>query len=276
MKLINQLVWLLLLPTWLCAADAQFLQLQPITQEKQLIYHSDFSTTAFSLEQRATAWTLHSIGPQSVGYQYERPNRYQAHPVLPNPENLSAYRGSGWHRGHLIPAGDMHRSKEALEQTFYYTNIVPQDPYFNTGIWLELEKQIRRWAQYHKLYIFTGAIYQEPESALANSFIKIPSHLYKIVIEPVSETQFHVAAYLFSNDENQPDNLSDALCSIDHLETLTGHNFFHFLPDDIETLLETQKTLPVWSYSSKAGRWAWLTILLIWLAKRWVKATRHH
>ena len=69
------------------------------------------------------------------------------------------YRGSGFDRGHLCPAGDRRYSESAYNQTFYTSNISPQDPEFNAGIWNDLEQQVRRWCKrYGPLTVITGGV----------------------------------------------------------------------------------------------------------------------
>lgn len=43
------------------------------------------------------------------------------------------YKGSGWSRGHMTPAGDCKHCQDAMDDTHYLTNIVPQDFKNNSG-----------------------------------------------------------------------------------------------------------------------------------------------
>lgn len=57
------------------------------------------------------------------------------------------YRGSGWSRGHMAPAGDFKWNDDAMWDTFFYTNCCPQDEKLNKGSWNVLENKVRTWAQ---------------------------------------------------------------------------------------------------------------------------------
>lgn len=50
------------------------------------------------------------------------------------------YKNSGYDRGHLAPAADMGWSKKTMSESFYMSNMSPQVPDFNRGIWMHLEK----------------------------------------------------------------------------------------------------------------------------------------
>jgi len=67
------------------------------------------------------------------------------------------YQGSGYDRGHLAPAGDMSWSSQTMEESFFYSNMSPQVPGFNRGIWERLEDQVREWAiENQDIYVVTG------------------------------------------------------------------------------------------------------------------------
>lgn len=58
----------------------------------------------------------------------------------PDPEVLAChsavnedYKGSGWSRGHMAPAGNYKSCQKSMDDTFYLTNILPQDIDNNSG-----------------------------------------------------------------------------------------------------------------------------------------------
>jgi endonuclease G len=69
----------------------------------------------------------------------------------------SDYTNSGFDRGHLAPAGDMKWSETAMDESFLMSNISPQKPAFNRGIWKKLEEKIRSWAiENDSIIVVTG------------------------------------------------------------------------------------------------------------------------
>ena len=69
------------------------------------------------------------------------------------------YTRSGYDRGHLAPAADMSFSVKTMSESFYMSNMSPQAPQFNRGIWSKLEKQVRHFATKEKrIVVVTGPI----------------------------------------------------------------------------------------------------------------------
>lgn len=127
------------------------------------------------------------------------------------PKHLRAtsrdYYKSGFDRGHMSAAANAKDSKEAYEETFFLSNISPQNPDLNRGFWAHLEKHIRDLAiQHGSVHVFTGPIYQSHQGpdgkrwvsyeVIGNQEVAVPSHYFKIVLE---ENCSLVAAYLVPN-----------------------------------------------------------------------------
>ena len=69
------------------------------------------------------------------------------------------YRNSGWDRGHMVPAGDMKLDDQMMRESFYFSNICPQNRNLNGGDWKTLEELCRIYAQkYGKIYIVCGPV----------------------------------------------------------------------------------------------------------------------
>ena len=81
------------------------------------------------------------------------------------------YTKSGYDRGHMAPAADMKWNKQAMEESFYMSNICPQNPNLNRGDWNDLEEKSRQMAKK----------YLEP--------CILPADLYMILITPQTNWQ---------------------------------------------------------------------------------------
>lgn len=114
----------------------------------------------------------------------DRTDRFYAEGRLPSVERaeLSDYRGSGYSRGHMAPAGDMH-TPEAMAQSFSLANMVPQNQVQNAGAWNRIEQDTRKYVMRTQgpVYVFTGPVYGENPKRIGEGGVAVPDHLYKVV-----------------------------------------------------------------------------------------------
>lgn len=144
--------------------------------------------------------------------------------------SLADYRKSGFDRGHLAPAGDMKWDPEAMSQSFLLSNMSPQEPSFNQGIWRKLEEQVRLWAlEKDSLLIVTGPVLSELQKAIGENQVGVPGYYYKIVVD-LSPPDHGMIAFLLPNEKSDRDLLHYAI-SVDSLESFTGYDFFALAPD---------------------------------------------
>ncbi|HPX13264.1 MAG TPA: DNA/RNA non-specific endonuclease [Treponemataceae bacterium] len=150
----------------------------------------------------------------------------------------SDYRRSGYDRGHLAPAADMRFSPEAMRDCFYYSNIAPQHPRLNRGIWLTLENRTRQWAkEYGAIFITTGPVYSSGDTTIGNNQVRVPAAFYKVLLDYRSRPP-KAAGFLFPNTDEGPGTLAGHMVPVDDVEAATGIDFFAALPDSVEGLLE--------------------------------------
>ena len=116
-----------------------------------------------------------------------RTDNFSADPVIPSiiQANNADYGKSGFDRGHLVPAENVRYSQQTMIESFYFTNIVPQvGPNMNRGIWLDIENWVRAQAKQREfLYTVSGPMFIGKMNKLGSG-VAIPTHLYKIVIDP--------------------------------------------------------------------------------------------
>lgn len=152
------------------------------------------------------------------------------------------YSRSGYDRGHMCPAGDCRWNHRAMRESFYTTNICPQNPKLNGGDWHELEQSCRRWGHKERTYIVCGPIlYKKPVYGYIGKFhkIRVPEAFFKVVLTGLESGKPKAIGYIFKNTEgNLP--LSKYVNSVDQVERITGFDFFSSLPDDIEAEVEKQ------------------------------------
>jgi endonuclease G len=167
--------------------------------------------------------------------------------VKKNPVGSGDYSGSGYDRGHLCPAGDMKLNLTSMSETFYMSNMSPQDPSFNRGIWETLESRVRTWAlEKNGVYVVTGPILKNICGSIKNGTISVPCSYYKIVFKDNGTEKIAIALIL--NNQGSSSSLKSFVTSIDNIEALTGIDFFSSLSDDIENKLESTINTSSWSW----------------------------
>lgn len=157
------------------------------------------------------------------------------------------YRGSGWSRGHMAPAGDFKWDDDAMWDTFLYTNCCPQDEKLNNGSWNVLENKVRTWArQFGSVYVVTGPIVgQNKNGKIGVHQISVPDAFFKAILVFRDGACYSIAFVMFNNETRQ--SLSRCYLSINELESLTGLDFFPLLDDSIEEKVENDVDLIFWN-----------------------------
>ncbi|MDT8467020.1 DNA/RNA non-specific endonuclease [Alcaligenes nematophilus] len=116
----------------------------------------------------------------------KRTDRFYAEGRLPQAERaeLNDYRGSGFSRGHMAPAGDM-ASEQSMAQSFSLANMVPQNQVHNAGPWNKIEADTRKYVARAagNVYVFTGPVYERNAATIGSSQVAVPSHLFKLVYD---------------------------------------------------------------------------------------------
>lgn len=232
-------------------------------------------TYCFDPSLRASLWVaypLHSSyttgsgnrNNSSFGYDPNVSTSYQA--------NLGAGSYNGWYdRGHQLPAADRKCSQQMMDQTFYATNMTPQQANFNQKKWGALEGKVRNMICSDTLYVVTGAYFEGAHHSSIYSYTydksgnmcPTPTHYFKALlrtkkgntgkrIDEISDaSQLRAIAFWLehANTGDQTDITSADCISIAELEELTGITFFPMLNDDIEQEVKRVKTPSEWGIS---------------------------
>ncbi len=221
--------------------------LMPTTNRGYLIQHTYF-TLSYSEANRQAEWVAYTLTPASINGPQARTDDFRIDPkVKNNPVGSGDYSGSGYDRGHLCPAGDMKLNLTSMSETFYMSNMSPQEPSFNRGIWESLESRVRTWAlEKNGVYVVTGPILKNICGSIKNGMISVPCSYYKIVFKDYGNEK--IAISLILNNQGSSSSLKSFVTSIDNIEALTGIDFFSSLSDDIENKMESSTSTSSWSW----------------------------
>ncbi|MBR1926329.1 MAG: DNA/RNA non-specific endonuclease [Bacteroidales bacterium] len=187
-------------------------------------------------------WVAYPLCAGNIG-SGSRTNQWGLDPLLPDskqPVLYNAYSGFG-SRGHQIPSAD-RLSRDANVQTFYFTNMTPQDYDFNGGTWANLENQVRVWAKKtgvtagtDTLYVVTGCfVGSSTRKARDNQgkAVTVPEGYFKALLrykdnESVGHKGFMACAFYFENENKYGSRItSDMSMSVADLEKKLGYKLF--------------------------------------------------
>lgn len=144
------------------------------------ILHSGQTKTPVVVTQRLNRQMLNKA--RNIG----RTDRFYPEARLPTAERaeLDDYRNSGYSRGHMAAAADMHTAN-AMAQSFSLANMVPQDQRHNSGAWAKIENDIRKYVMRARgdVYVFTGPIHVGQPRRIGEGKVAVPTHLYKLVYD---------------------------------------------------------------------------------------------
>ncbi len=165
-------------------------------------------------------WTL--LPEETIGCN-PREDAFAADVDLPVSSRAfpSDYAKSGYDKGHMVPDADMSWSKQTSIESFLMSNMSPQLPNLNRGVWKLLESQTRAWAwsRKHNLTVYAGNIYSSSAKKIGTNNVVVPDALYKILIDDVTG---EVLAFYFPNIEKQPTDLKIHLTSVAEIERRAG------------------------------------------------------
>lgn len=212
----------------------------------QVIRHKHY-TLKYDETHEQAAWVAYKLEARETRGGAERQDDFRTDPkVRTESASPEDYRGSGYDRGHIAPAADFKFSAEAMSESFFMSNMSPQAPDFNRGIWRELEEQVREWVQKDKAYyVVCGPVLQSGLRKIGrDNKVSVPKQYFKILLD-LEEPGIKAIAFLMNN-EGSDKPFQSFVVSIDEVEQLTGIDFFESLDDALEQKLESQKMPEAW------------------------------
>lgn len=228
-------------------AFSQTFNFLPTSEGGQIIKREQY-TLSYKSEHKQAEWVAYELTRKELEGTYSRSDDFRPDPaVKTGSASLDDYKGCGYDRGHLIPAGDCSYSASVMSESFYLSNMSPQDPSFNRGIWRQLEDQVRMWAaEYGAIYVVTAGVLGKTQGWVGENKVTIPQYFYKVVMDPVSREN-KMIALLLPNKKGES-TLQTYVVPVDSIELLTGIDFFPALPDNLEEKLEAAANPGVWSW----------------------------
>lgn len=264
------------------AINREWAELPVCKNENDYIYNTHYGTLGlkdnarnytycFDPDVRASLWVAYPLHNSHMSGEGNR--NYSSFGYDPDVENAlqanmtKSY--NGWYdRGHQIPAADRKCSQQMMDQTFYATNMTPQQYSFNQNKWGVLEGRVRNMVCSDTLYVVTGAYFDGTHNSSIDSqttdrsgnICPTATHYYKALlrtkkgntglrIDEVKDAAQLRAIAIWLEHENTGDDTSitAADCmSVAELEAITGFTFFPMIDDSIEAKVKSAAVPSEW------------------------------
>lgn len=219
-------------------------------RSQQIIEHFAY-TVSYNHEWLIPNWVAYELTDREAYGELPRSKHFLPDPLVHgDPVVTKDYSNSGYDRGHMAPAGDMKWSEQAMRESFYMTNICPQNHSSNAGDWKDLEEFARDLArQYKSIYICCGPIVTDVSNTIGiQRHIVVPQFFYKVFLRQKSDGTWTSIGFVLPNTPgNRP--LMTYMHSVDEVEQLTDIDFFYNLPDSVENIIEADFNIADWSTS---------------------------
>ncbi len=203
----------------------------------------------YSEKHEQAFWVGYELTKKETEKAFERTDEFIPDPaVSTGTATVADYAKSGYDRGHLAPAADMGWSQQAMAESFYFSNMSPQEPGFNRGIWKNLEEQVRTWAKaYDSIYVVTGPVLKDGLVQLGPNGVSIPKYYYKVILDNTGDDAKAIGFLMPNQASKEP--LEKFAVSVDQVEQETGIDFFNKLPDSRENAFEKEVCIPCWTWT---------------------------
>ena len=188
----------------------------------------------YNYNTKTAVYVLEHLTKESITGPAKRKDDFRPDPEVPvqYQSQLADYAGKPYDRGHLSPGADNTQNDEIMSESFFLTNMIPQVPNNNRGIWKQLEMKVREYVlKNNDVYVASGPIYEKGYAVIGNN-VGIPTKIFKVIIDVKNQKS---AAYIFPNTGLPVADLEKYKLSITGAEKIIHINFNPKLNDSLES-----------------------------------------
>ena len=195
----------------------------------------------WSQKDRVALWVAYPLCKLYTNGNVGRTNEWALDPLLGNDSSapLGGY-GGRYDRGHQVPSNDRQCCYEANAQTFYGTNMTPQEPNLNQKGWQDLELMVHGWANTSDTtYVVTGCVVDGAKEFTTDTYgqrMTVPTAYFKALLKYSAAStlgQWNAIGFYYEHKPYIGSPTKNHSISIDELEKMTGLDFFVNLPSKI-------------------------------------------
>lgn len=210
------------------------LELPAYDASEDIVVHLGY-TASYNHATLLPNWVAWELTAEEVTDAYDFQCSFSRDPDVQFPKaSREDYSYSGWDKGHMAPRADMKWSGQALEESYYFTNICPQDHAMNSGSWRKVEELTRRLAKhYGAVYVVCGPVVGSGRyGTIGKSGVQVPDAFFKALAVNTSDG-YHTVAFLMENNPQDGSPRRYAV-TVDSVESVVGLNLFPSLPEEAE------------------------------------------
>jgi endonuclease G len=191
-------------------------------EDTVVIKHTNYTST-FSISKKYPVmvewWVTKSM--VSCPQPLKRKDNFKPDPKLISHTDIAKdYTGSGFDRGHMMPAADnLCQTQLVQDESFYFSNMSAQTPQLNRGDWKSLESFTRNETKIKdSVHVWVGNIGEIKKIGR----VSVPKYCWKVIYVKKDDRW---SAYLFENNTSKPDGFKNNEVSVGEITKLTGITF---------------------------------------------------
>ena len=201
----------------------------------------------YRYDTKTAEYVVEHLTVEAIKGPAKRKDDFRPDPAIAkeHQSQLSDYAGKPYDRGHLSPGANNTQNDAIMSESFFLSNMVPQVPNHNRGIWKQLETYVRNWAIEGKdIYVVSGTIYDADKSlTIGPNKVGVPSSLWKVIVDKNTSKGI---GFILPNKPLPVADLSKYATTIDEVEKATGLDF-HPASKEFETMESAKPNLTEWS-----------------------------
>lgn len=211
----------------------------------KILYKKGF-VLSYDNNKKVPLWVSYHLQKKYLEKKIKPSYSFGPDPNLKKGERAEFYDYSKtiYSRCRLAPLDDMSRNKEIMRDVFYLSNVCPMDKELYNNCWKKLENIIRDFVRKgNDVWVVAGPLFMQKTKnikKIGKNKIFVPTHFYKIILYQRKDKSFGAAAYLFENKGQKKITENNIVC-IDDIERITKYDFFNFLPEYVQNLVESSK-----------------------------------
>lgn len=214
-------------------------------RNEQIIHHTGY-IVSYNSDWLIPNWVAYELTPAEAQGEVPRGKKFVPDPLVKGRSATHKdYTNSGYDRGHMAPAADMKWSETAMDESFYLSNICPQNHNLNGGDWHELEKAVRNIAYSgDTIYVICGPLMADRIPRIGENRVAVPAAFFKILAKR-NKNGYDAIAFLMPNRAGSK-QLPYYAMSVEDMEIVAEMDFFNKMPTILQLQTEQTYDIGIW------------------------------